>query len=543
MTNLNRKLVNTLVLSDINLPNGLDEIAAGSYNPMQFVIRLHKDIHKELRNKKNTFEKLQASSTFIHETIHWWQHVGSHLGFLTSLGYPALAHTLHKDLTTLVHRGVKFKSITEYDKKYINNKEKHNNPEIDRILNYYYDVSYANSFLLDNKSIMNISKDRRFFLHMGHCFHILWSSSISALASSLDPKFEFLPKIHKWAPNFKKAEQDQIMGFQIDQGMSIATLGTKAIYEGQARFNQLQYLTIASQNTLTRQDFQSMGMLEGIYSEAYELFLYITEIERPDNFNNSTIGLFLLLCDISINPTDGFPHDIFHYRTFIILNNPGIRFTLLCQVIRNEKEKWSTAVQEYSRTEYVSLTKELCDAINCASPLEGSAKVADWAQDFQSVKDLMIEESQMKFKPENLAIRLFASKYIRFQEDKLKYPGIFCWPGKSMTGEHARELDFTLVENIFNKHHALFMDDENGVIKPTLFEGCEQKNIQETFNTFYTFNTTYEMIMKWVRQPGEFTYDYSWVTADFSESDVKNWIRENFKTSFNIYPEELSIIG
>lgn len=542
MTDLNPKLVNTLDLLDSNSPLGLQEKAAGSYNPMQFVIRLHKDIHKELKNKKNTFEKLQASSTFMHETIHWWQHVGSHLGFLTSLGYPALAHTLHKDLTTLTDRGIKFKSIKQYDKKYIPNEEKNNNPEINSILNYYHDVSYANSFILDNKSIVDISKDRRFFLHMGHCFHILWSSSIMALSSAIDPQFEFLPKIHQWTPHFKKAEQDQIMGFQIDQGMSIATLGTKAIYEGQARFNQLQYLTIASQNTLTHDDFQSLGMLEGIYTEAFDLFLYITEIEKPDNYNNSVIGLFLLICDIAINPTDGFPHDIIHYPTFLILNNPGLRFTLLCQVIRNQKEKWSTAVQKYSRAEYINLSKELCEAIKCTPPLEGSATVAGWAQEFQSVKDLMHEESQMKFKPENLAIRLFASKYIRFQEDKLKYPSIFCWPGKSMTSELAKELNFDLVETIFNKHHALFIDDENEVIKPTLFKGCETENIQETFNTFYTFNTTYEMIMKWVREPGEFTYDYSWVTTNFKESDVKNWIRENFKTSFNIYPEELIII-
>lgn len=542
MTKLNPTLLNSIGLLENNFDDAnYKEQCKGSYNPMQFVLRLHKDVHIELKKNIKDFESVQAFSTFMHETIHWWQHVGSHLGFLTSLSYPALAHTIHNDLITLITKDVKFKSIKQYDIYRINNKEKHNNPEIDRILNYYYDISYAHSFILNNPSINEISKDRRFFLHMGHCFHILWSSSITALAGSIDPTFEFLPKIHDWSANFQKVEQDQVPGFQIDKGMSISSIGTKAIYEGQARFNQLQYLTIASQNSLTYRDFQLLGMLEGIYIEAFELFLYITDIESPDNFNNSTVGLFLLICDIAINPTDGFPNTIAHYPSFIISNNPGLRFTLFCQIIRKDKTKWINAIKEYSRSEYIEFSEKLCKEIVCASPLEGSAVVAGWAEENQSIKNLLKEESQMKFQSENLPIRLFASKYIRFQEDKIKYPNIFCWPGKSMTGEQSKELNFKLVEAIFNKHQALFIDDENGVIKPSLFDDCPIENINETFKTFYGFNTTYDMIMKWVREPGEFKYDYEWLTPNFDQNEIKNWVRQNFKETFKIFPEDLKV--
>jgi hypothetical protein len=31
------------------------------------------------------FDGLQAFSTYLHETIHWWQHVGSTIGLLRSL--------------------------------------------------------------------------------------------------------------------------------------------------------------------------------------------------------------------------------------------------------------------------------------------------------------------------------------------------------------------------------------------------------------------------------------------------------------------------
>lgn len=396
-----------------------------------------------------SFEKIQAFSTFMHENIHWWQHVGSHLGFLTSLSYPALAHSAHKDLNTLVKRNEKFKSIVEYDRFYYRNTGNHDNQEVNRILNNYHDIFYAKFFILDNKNIYKIVNDKRFFLHMGHCFHILWSSSINTLAASIDREYRFLPKINEWHGKFQELERNSAPGFHIDSSMGISSLGTKAIFEGQARFNQLQYLTIASENKFVYSDFERLGMLRGIYIEAFDLFLKITQIDRPENFNNSFIGLFLLLCDIAINPTDGFPHDILHYESFIISNNPGIRFIMLCQAIKKNKTKWVNAVQEYSKNEYINLCEQLCKEIVCFTPLYGSEIVANWSENNISVQNLLREESEMKFIPENLSIRLFASKYIRFQEDKLKYPNIFCWTGKSLTNEASRELNLELVEKIF----------------------------------------------------------------------------------------------
>lgn len=514
----------------------------GSYSPMQFVIRLHKDVHNALDKDDLSFEKVQAFSTYMHENIHWWQHVGSHLGFLTSLSYPALAHTAHRDLSTMVSRDEKFKPILQYDKWYYSQTGKHNNPEINSILNYYYDIFYAKAFILDNNNIEKIIKDKRFFLNMGHCFHVLWSSSIHLLATSIDKDYNFLPNIHKWSENFKKLEENKIKGFYIDSNITIAPLGTKAIYEGQARFNQLQYLTIAADNKYSYEDFEHLGMLHEIYIEAFNLFLELTKIERPNNFNTPVIGLFLLVCDIAINPVDGFPFDIYHYETFIISNDPGTRFTMLCQVIGKDTPKWNNAVQNYSREEYIEFTELLCSEIVCIPPLYGSAIVADWAQKNDSVKELLEEESKMKFKPENMEIRLFASKYIRFQQDKIKYPSIFCWTGKSMTKEADKELTFEIVEHVFNRHRALFIDDVEGTIKPSTFDNCNQEDIYNTFQLFFTCNTTHDMIMKWITENGSFKYDYQWLTKKHDDQIMINWIRNNFKEVFNIYPEELNVL-
>lgn len=542
MIELNPKYLVSDDLNDFDLESLNGTTARGTYNPMQFVLRLRGDIHKALNEQGMSSDKVQAFSTFMHENIHWWQHVGSHIGFITSLSYPALAHACHKDLKNLIQKNEKYKSIIQYDKLKYFSTGAFANEETNRILNNYFDVFYAKAFILDNKNINKILEDRRFFLNIGHCFHILWSSSINTLAASIDKEFKFLPNINDWYPNFKRLEQEKVQGFYVESSMGISPIGTKAIFEGQARFNQLQYLTIASDNRLTYNDFLTLGMLSGIYIEAFDLFLTITNIKRPDNFNNSVVGLFLLVCDISINPTDGFPHTILHYESFIISNDPGLRFIMLCQAIGKDKSNWINVIIEYSRDEYISLTDKLCKEIVCFSPLLGSEIVANWANENDSIKELLKEESEMNFKPENLPIRVFASKYIRFQEDKLKYPNVFCWIGKSMTGELSKEFDLDLVEKIFNKHKALFIDDEVGIIKAMLFDDYQEKNTYNTFESFYTYNTTYDMIMKWIRQKGPFTYDYQWLTTEHSENDMINWIRNNFKDAFNIYPEELIVL-
>ncbi|WP_313002865.1 hypothetical protein [Chryseobacterium gleum] len=540
MNKLNPHLLKTDELYESDLASVLHgEKVRGTYNPIQSVIRLHDEVHKALEKDDLSFERIQAFSTYMHETIHWWQHVGSHLGFITSISYPALAHIAHRDLNTLVKKNQKFKSIIGYDNYIYSQTGSHDNPEVNRILNYYHDISYAKAFIANNGNIEIICKDQRFFLHMGHCFHMLWSTSISVLSVSIDPEFQFLPKINNWGENFRQAEKDEASGFVTDSGMTITELGTTAIYEGQARFNQLQYLSIATGDNFTYSDFVEMGMLEGIYIKAFDIFLRFTEIERPDNLNNSVIGLFLLICDIAINPTEGFPSKILDYESFIVSNDPGMRFTLLCISISKDKDKWINAVREYSRKEYINLSEQLCESIVCLPPWVGSAIVVEWAENYNSIKELLAEESEMKFKPENLSIRLFIAKYVRFQEDKVKYPNIFCWIGRSMTGKVSKDQDLTIVEKIFKRHQALFIDVIGGEIRPTVFDDHHEENTVETFQIFYQSNTTYDMTFQWITEKGPFKYRYQWLTTKYSDEEMKDWVRNNFKESYSIYPEEL----
>ena len=83
--------------------------ALGLHHTQQFLLRLSPEIHRILgaiepgitTAGKLGHDATQAMSTYLHETIHWWQHIGSTLGFVFSLNYPVQTHTAHSDLLRL----------------------------------------------------------------------------------------------------------------------------------------------------------------------------------------------------------------------------------------------------------------------------------------------------------------------------------------------------------------------------------------------------------------------------------------------------------
>ena len=93
--------------------------AHGLYSTEQFVLRLSPVVHRILAshepgiqtNGALGFEGAKAMSTLLHETIHWWQHIGTTHGLIISLNYPVRSHATHFHLKELVKRDGFKKSV------------------------------------------------------------------------------------------------------------------------------------------------------------------------------------------------------------------------------------------------------------------------------------------------------------------------------------------------------------------------------------------------------------------------------------------------
>lgn len=544
MLKLNPSLLLTSEFADELLSSPLKGTSSrGVYNPMQFVLRLREDVHRELNSAPSGISpsgglsnnQIQAFSTYLHETIHWWQHVGSNFGFISSLKYPAQAHVVHRDLNILLKEKGAFKSIAKYDRL------QPGNENVNKVLNYWHDIEFAGQIAFDHNRIKKIYNNP-YFECWGHSYDIMWSSAIWTLASTLDKDLTFLPNIKNWEPGFEKLRQKKIEGFFYGSGITIPPIGIRAIFEGQARFSQLQYLFRANESKGTMNDFEKAGMLRGIYIEAFNHFLAVIGVPMPQKADDPLIGLFLLICDVSINPTDGFPFDITHFESFLILNDPGYRFSILCKMVRDKHPNLLSAIREYTKEEYILHSKTLADSISCFSPYDSTQYILKWIDDQPQIKELLEQESIYKFPSENLPIRLFFSKFLRFQEDKNEFPHVFCWPGMNFTEPKKSAPTLLEVQSLFEKHKALFIDDVDGNIYHSLIEHYSVQQVDETLNEFFSWNVTYDMIRKWIIEEGNFSFNYNWLTSKFSDMEMRDWVSNNFEVTFGVKPENFKIL-
>lgn len=509
----------------------------GCYNSMQFVIRLREDVRYHLNEEVEiTPEKYRSFSTYLHENIHWWQHIGSNFGFLLNTSYPANAASSFTQLKALLKKGITYKSLLKYDEEYYKKTGKSDIPELNILTNNFYDLEYAKLFSLDNKNIKEIVKDKRFFLTLGHSYMILWTNSIFIYSEALDKGYDFLPKIDNWIPRFEKLKQDKVNGFYIESPYRIAPLGIKAIYEGQAIFNQIIYLkSVFKENNLILKDFVDNGMLYGIYTEAFDVFLKIIEEKRPFFLEDPIIGLFLLVCDISINPNNGFPLDIYDYENFIVKNDPGQRFVLIANVIKDKKQYYLNRCNELSKQTYIELSKLLNKKIGCKCSYASIKDVLNWKENETIIK-LLEEDENYLFDETLMPFRLFFSKYLRFQEDKYENPHYFCWVGYHIPNAKSNE-----VMELFEKHKALFIDSEDGEIKPVLQKNVNEKVLSETFNKFYHHTILYELILKWISEEGDFKLDYKWLLNKRNDENTSK-IKDAFNHHFGIEIDKIKTL-
>ncbi len=517
------------------------------YSPMKFILRLRPDIHKELSQLENrlvkrgevTDKQIQAFSTFFHETIHWWQHVGSTSGLILSLSHPAQAHINHGHLLEFLKTIGPVKSILKYNTQRArpDNQNSHEFKSVNNILNNFYDIEYCRGILWDPQTIREIYKSP-YFLFIGHCYEITWASTIWLLSATFSGTQNVFPDPRKWESKFAELTSRKVEGFFESSRIGIPPLGLFQIYEGQARFSQIQYLYYGSGETLTWDDFRKMGMLDGVYIVGFELFLKISGSLWPEKISDPLVALFLLVCDLSINPSDGFPFEVYHFESFITTNDPGRRFIYFSTAIRENHSDLKSYIKEFSIDEYQVSSKILCDSIACETPLSIAAKIVEWAESTPSIQEVVRELEPFKFRDENLPVRLFFSKFIEFQKSKLEHPHYFCWPGAWSAGTRTS----TEKLELFLKHQAPFVDKADGIIYPVDFPGKVESVVLETFNKFYAWNVSYDLCRQWITKEGPFDYDYFWLTTKYPFEDMEKWVKHVFENSYNVPIDSFSIL-
>ena len=524
--------------------------AHGKYETMRFVLRLSPRNHELVDSLTSGLysagninpDALQAYSTYIHETVHWWQHVGSTSGLVYSLCYLGQTHSSMEELRNVIDTFGPKKPLKRWADKILSSEgeiaqAKLKNANI--AVNNALDVEYYKLFAFDPKKAAPILAEEQHFLSIGHGYSIVYGQLLGMFAAAIDPNYTVLPSPSDWDNQFARLSSENHEWFSLETPNRIASVGLHAIYEGQASFIQLQFLSSTFKKSPSCQYWRDKGYLHGIYVEAFETFLRISESDWPTDLNDPLIGLFLLICDLAINPTRGFPFDIEVFEDFVIDVDVGIRFTQLSLAVKTLPEL-KTAIRAYSREEYITVSEQLTNEVGYDHPLIALEEIVQWADTSPGLEQLMSEHKTFEFDPTNLPIRVFLSHFVSFSRDKLVRPEFFCWPGVWMTGKGAHDPEKT---QMWLRHLSLFTDrgDKRGIYA-RLWPDRDETAVQTMFKNFYGTMALYDLTRQWILQDGPFICNYEWLSENYSQAHADTWGNDSFMQVFGVGLKEFEIL-
>jgi len=522
--------------------------AHGMYETMRFVLRLSPRNHELIDSFGQqsvgdiSSEALQAYSTYIHETVHWWQHVGSTSGLLLSLSYLSQTHSTMGALREVIAEFGLKKPLKRWTDEVLHRegdsaqaKLAKANLAVNNALDVEYYKYYAHS---PKQNIVWLIKQPH-FESIGHGYQVAYGLLVGMLSTVIDPDFLVLPSAKHWDEQFARLNREQCEGFYWRSPVRVPPVGLHAIYEGQARFVQLQFLNTTRAKTPSCQDWREMGYLSGIYVEAFEQFLTLSKSDWPKDIIDPIIGLFLLVCDLAINPTRGFPLGIVSFEDFITDVDVGIRFTRLSFAVANLPHL-RTAIRSYSREEYVTVSEQLTAEVGYDHPIAALEAVSLWIDQSPELDRLMSEHKTFEFGLTNLPIRVFLSHFVSFARDKLLRPEFFCWLGVWMVGKRASDQ----TAELWLRHLSLFSDrgDKSGVY-PRKWPNRDERAVKVMFERFYGTMSIYDLTRQWILKDGPFVCDYAWLSENYSQEHADTWANDSFRQIYGVNLKDFEILA
>lgn len=515
--------------------------AHGVYSTKQFVLRLSPRVH-ELVNALTSgnhadhdpAELIQAYSTYIHETVHWWQHVGSTAGLIYSLSYPAQFSSSLEHLRNAIGTIGPKKSLKRWSDEALANGIAPSSDalgEANIAVNNALDIEFY-KILAASPNRASELRQMQHFESVGHSYRIAYGNTLMALVQSCDFEPASLPDPETWQPAFDQLMISRHDGFYFGSPITQSEVGLHAIFEGQARFIQLQFLA-ASGGPMKCADYAAEGYLSGIYVAAFAEFLKQSESDWPETIDSPLVGLFLLVCDLAINPTRGFPLEIEYFDAFIADVDPGARFTLLCQAAREHSEL-KRAIVAYSKDEYTFVSRVLTERVGYDEPATALRAVVDLSET-PSGGHLMREWETFQYDLRNLPIRVMTSHFIDFCRSKLATPHFFCWAGRYLALGTATDT----MGNLFNRHVSLFTDrSDTEQIHIRAFAGRESGALKRTLDAFMGSTILYDLTLQWILRDGPFRYDYRAITSASRADAMTEWAKNAFKGTFGYHPDD-----
>jgi hypothetical protein len=135
--------------------------------------------------KSQDLALLDAFSTYFHETIHWWQHIGSTTGLLLSLSPVLQTHINYEPLKFILQNIGPCKPLKTLAEKPPGTFGLDIENNLNRIVNNWYDLEFNRRILLNPKNLSDVITNP-FFDSQGHSIQVGLANLLLLLAATFD---------------------------------------------------------------------------------------------------------------------------------------------------------------------------------------------------------------------------------------------------------------------------------------------------------------------------------------------------------------------
>jgi hypothetical protein len=515
--------------------------ALGLYSPSQFVVRLNPKIHELVDalgagdlESRDPDEVFSAYSTFLHETVHWWQHIGSTSGLIMSLCYPAQWTSTIEPLRAVVHKYGPIKPLKPWAEARLRQGGLAADAELldaNHAVNNFLDIEFYEDFATNPLRTAPQLFENPYFECIGHSYGIAYANTLRALIDTCGFAPGSLPDPAIWEEHLDDLREARHEGFYRGSPIRRARVGLRDIYEGQARFNQMQML-LATGGPAKCAQYRDAGYFEGCYVSAFEEFLRLTGFIWPEQIDDPKIALFLLICDLAINPTRGIPLPIEKPVSILGDIDPGMRFDQLCRTVSTRPEL-ASVIQSGSHDEYIRVSHALTWASGYDHPMEALSTVIALINSDAGAATLTAEWETFCFPTTNLPFRLIAAAFLSFCRDKFEHPEYFCWPGIYWVD---RQKSGSAV--VFQRNLPLFVDRaDTERIHARVLPGREGEPVWDARTAFFGQLLICELAKQWVLGNGPFRYEYYWLTGTHQNDELIAFAKAGFERTYGVHPD------
>ncbi len=501
----------------------------GAYNPATFVYRLQEGLadaipwRGKVEQQDVTGGAISAFGTQLHETAHWWQFIGSTSGFVQSLVIAVQAHNtapyirdippdvplvkplfLHATRPELMLEGASDRALTI-------------------AINNWMDLEFAQALISDPRCAERVGAEP-LFDSQGHAYRMLYSMTLELLRRAVDPDLDVLPDVAAWDEPFRSLAAAGVTDYHYRAPMRVPPIGFRAIAEAQGRFHQLQFLHVTSRRRLGWDDFDRQGLLAAEYVEAMDLFRSILGRAWPASPVAPDVNLFLLLCDIALNPAVGYPLDIDDYRMFVYEVHPGYRFQRAVGYLAEAAPALASALHRLDANEYAEVAGQICEGCGWRTPQQVASAVAGFPGRAAGMQTLAHELRTNRFQRGYLPVRLLYALHLAHMEDKARSPEVFCWPGwrHLITDDAAEEQVRAWQETILRNGPAFVAKGMQRRVEYALRPGAEDLTMPA--NNYFLWQVFFDQVRQLVSKEGPLSYGYTWLDPARDEAYYRELI-------------------